>query len=643
MPRKKNTDVWDNYFHSTTSTIVKCKHCEKVYQFGNVSKMSSHLLKCYRCPTVIKNKLQKIPVTRTSATNSPLQDESHREMSQDTSLTDTTSITTSSEISSEITPEKKLYLDQLLSKAIFVTGSPLSIVEHPLWVRFFDDLQPVYKLPSRKAISTTHLETIYNEMVNEITDELKSLNDLHLQCDGWSNQRNEGIINFIIAKPEPVFVKSLYTTNNKITNRHTSQYISQEIIKVINVYGGHKFVTLIGDNAINIQRAFHIVKNTYAHIIPLKCVAHTLNLMCEDCLKLEPINAFISIATDTIKAIKKNTLLAQIVKEKNSDETLKLPGKTRWGSYCTALKSLKKSKVALQTLAVHEGATVSDELKSNLLDLHFWTMVENCINLLEPITEKIFKLEGNGILINEVYMAFKDIKSTFNFAFPNISILNERNKQDITNAVIKRANNCLKPIHYAAYLLDPRSQGIELDEEHEVDAMKFIHDVSKSLNIDVGVDLANYRAKQGLWSRPFIWKNVAEMDPVVWWRGLCKSKLLSRVAVRILTAPCTSAATERSFSMHAHIHSHKRNRLTTDRAAKIAFISYNWNLLHNHIDDDNDDNDEPLSTPRQLSNPVGSPINEEQPSTSRGNTQEIEFCNINNIEVFNNYDSSDSD
>ncbi|KAF9411292.1 hypothetical protein HW555_009857 [Spodoptera exigua] len=130
MPRKKNADVWENYFHSATSKTVKCKHCEKVYQFGNVSKMRSHLLKCYRCPSVIKDKQQKIPVTSTTATNRPLQDESHSEILQDNSLTDTSSIKTTS---SEISAEKKLYLDQLLLKAIFVTGSPLSIVEHPLW------------------------------------------------------------------------------------------------------------------------------------------------------------------------------------------------------------------------------------------------------------------------------------------------------------------------------------------------------------------------------------------------------------------------------------------------------------------------------------------------------------------------------
>ncbi|KAG7308255.1 hypothetical protein JYU34_006934 [Plutella xylostella] len=637
MPRKKKNDIWENYLHSATTKTVKCKHCDKVYQFANVNKMANHLLKCYKCPVVIKNKLKTTPETNTPAINMPRPDVSLIETSPDQSMIDANTSSTSTNSEPLISAEKKLYLDQLLSKAIFVTGSPLSMVEHPLWVRFFNELQPIYKLPSRKAISTTHLEATYNEMLKEITEELKTTNNLHLQCDGWSNQRNEGIINFIIAKPEPVFVKSLNTLNN----RHTSEYLCQEIIKVMNEYGGQKFVTLIGDNANNIQRAFQMVKESYTNVIPLRCIAHTLNLLCEDCLRPEPVKAFISIAIDTIKAIKRSqamsALLALIIKDKGSGETLKLPGKTRWGSYCTALKSLKNSKVALQTLAVHENAVITHEIKSNLLDPSFWTMTEHCIKLLEPITDKIFKLEGNGILINEVFMAFRDIESTFNFIIPEITMLNDEHKEFITEALTRRTNNCLKPIHYAAYMLDPRSQGIELNEESEVDAMEFIHDVGQSLNIDIGVDLANYRAKNGLWSKPFLWKHVAEMDPVVWWKGLCGSKLLSRVAVRILTAPCTSAATERSFSTHAHIHSHKRNRLTTDRAAKIAFISYNWNLLHKQKDN-NDENDDPLSSPTIPS----SPVPDERPSTSRGNEAEIEFFDIARISD-SSENGSDSD
>ncbi|GBP42646.1 hypothetical protein EVAR_87197_1 [Eumeta japonica] len=131
------------------------------------------------------------------------------------------------------------------------------------------------------------------------------------------------------------------------------------------------------------------------------------------------------------------------------------------------------------------------------------------------------------------------------------------------------------------------------------------------------------------------------MDPVVWWKGLCRSKLLSRVAVKILIVPCTSAAIERSFSAHAYIQSHKRNRLTTDRAAKVAYISYNWNLLHKHKDEGNDEDDEPLSSPKQLSSPTTSPIHEEQPYTSSGNQKEMEFCDVLRIDCDNESDDSD--
>ncbi|XP_050503989.1 uncharacterized protein LOC114326284 [Diabrotica virgifera virgifera] len=43
--------------------------------------------------------------------------------------------------------------------------------------------------------------------------------------------------------------------------------------------------------------------------------------------------------------------------------------------------------------------------------------------------------------------------------------------------------------------------------------------------------------------------------------------------------PCTSAATERSFSSQSSIHTKRRNRLTTQRAANLNYIQYNSKLL----------------------------------------------------------------
>lgn len=99
-------------------------------------------------------------------------------------------------------------------------------------------------------------------MRRELKEELTSKSCLHLQLDGWSNCKNEGIINILISKPEPVFVKSIATEDN----RHTSQYMCEVISSVLLEYGPNKFQTVIGDNAGNIQKAFRLVKEIYPHI-----------------------------------------------------------------------------------------------------------------------------------------------------------------------------------------------------------------------------------------------------------------------------------------------------------------------------------------------------------------------------------------
>ncbi|KAF9409311.1 hypothetical protein HW555_011293 [Spodoptera exigua] len=547
-----------------------------MYRVPNVTKMGTHLLKCPKCPLVIRNELtescEETSLIASNTTNSAITEGGY--------VTSTPSDATPL---LEFTEEKKRRLTKLLSKAIYVTGSPLSMVEHPLWREFFKELQPLFELPTRKVVSTTHLDTIYNEMEREITEELKSTNNLHLQCDGWSNRRNEGIINFVIAKPEPVFVKSLATSSH----RHTAEYLSEEIQQVMRTYGTYKFVSLIGDNARNLQKAFDLVKLEHPNVITLNCVAHTLNLLCHDIMKEDAIEAFISVAIDVIKSVKKSQILCalfkQIIAEKGSGEQLKLPSKTRWGSYFHAVRSLQNSKAALQCLAVHEDAKmIPADIKAHLLDEEFWKMIDESTAILEPITDYIFKLEGNESYINDVYMAFKDIKSRLVFLLPGFSSLFDDNIRDrILNAVDKRRENCIKPIHLAAYMLDPKCQGIEMNEDEEIIAMDFIHEKGRQLNLEVITDLANYRAREGFWAKSFVWASLQNMKPLTWWKGICKNKALSKVAACLLTAPCTSAATERTFSIHGNIHSLKRNRLTTERAAKLAYISYNWNLLHN--------------------------------------------------------------
>lgn len=188
-----------------------------------------------------------------------------------------------------------------------------------------------------------------------------------------------------------------------------------------------------------------------------------------------------------------------------------------------------RAKAALMALAIHEATVIPAETKSTLLDDSFWSMIEDCIAILEPVTENIFKLETNECNIHEVLPIFKDVKSKLEFMLPNITIISNEDKQTILNSVDKRTKDCIKPIHLAAYLLDPKTQGLTLNENEDLEAMEFIEIMAQNHNSDVVIDSANYKARDGFCRKRFIWEKVDDISPVTWWKGLCSSKNLSKI------------------------------------------------------------------------------------------------------------------
>ncbi|CAK1603527.1 unnamed protein product [Parnassius mnemosyne] len=427
--------------------------------------MQQHLLTCFKCPQAVKKQINDVNKSQSNLTPES---------------------TTTSLNSENTSTENIRNLREEFAKALLITGTPLAMVEHPLWVKFFEKLN--FKLPNRKSIATKYLEKIYKEMNKEISDDLKASNFLHLQCDGWTDVCNEGIINFLISKPEPVFIKSL----NTLDNRHTSEYLSCETEKVMKSYGVSKFVVLIGDNARNVQKSFERIKNKYPHIVPLNCAAHTMNLLCVDVIKAPEVKAFIDLATDVIKNIKKSqilsALLSKIRKEKSSSQSLKLSCKTRWGSHVSALKSLKINKAALQTLAVNDNLQPTPDIKSTLLNEDFWSMIEQSISVLEPIAESIFKLEGNEFNIHEVFMVLRNLKSKLEFVLPTITMLDDESKENIKTYIERRVKQCIKPIHYAAYMFDPKAAGIELNHEDTVPDRSDMEDTDDDMLHDAAME-----------------------------------------------------------------------------------------------------------------------------------------------------------
>lgn len=476
-------------------------------------------------------------------------------------------------------------MNEQLAEAIFVSGAPIAMVENPVWKKFFKSMRPAFTPPSRKHVSSTLLDKKYEEVKKSLEENLKNAINMHLQCDGWSNIRNEAIINFVITTPEPVFVKFLDTKDN----RHTAEYLCGEILNVLKKHGAEKFLCLIGDNAPNIQKAFSLVVQQFPHLIALGCLAHSLHLLCGDILKTESVKKFMANITDIAKKIKGvqilNAMFNELCCERKCDTSLKLPGATRWGSSLTCLQSFKKLKIPLQQLAVKEEAqgVLPDNMKRMILDDDiFWIKIGKFIDLLNPIVKWITILQTNKCIIHSVTTAVREIKNSLNVFLPESPVV-KKEEEMITVAFEKRKGSMLQPIHYAAAILDPNNQGFHLEQCEQIDGLQFIHEMASDLNLQVMPELLHYRNKQDIWSKSFLWSCAPTTEPITWWKGFCSTTILSTVAVRILSAPVTSAETERSFSKFSFIHNKRRNKLKTDRAGKLTYIAFNWQLSQESI------------------------------------------------------------
>lgn len=478
-------------------------------------------------------------------------------------------------------------LNQSLAKAIFVSGSPLSMVEHPLWIEFFKKLRPSFIPPSRYRVASTYLDAQYTEMQAEVTSLLQGSKNLYLQCDGWSNLKNESIINFVICKPEPLFVDFIMTKSN----RHTAPYLAELIINIIEKHGSEKFFVIIGDNASNVKAALTIVREKFPSIVTVGCLAHLLHLLCADILRCTTVKNFMANVVDIIKTVKKSHILQALFSHIQSEKkfkdriTLKLPGNTRWGSHLFCLQSFLSNKSVLQKLAVSEEADLPSDMKRRLLDDNvFWVRVQKMTNILKPIVDMITVIESNTPQIHNIFSKFNELESILKTEIP-VSPLQKAEEKIVLSKFTERKEFGVSQIHLAADLLNPAVQGSKLSPTELIDAISFTCEVGQHMGFsikEIRENVADYRDKDGLWRRPFIWIGVSENEfsPLLWWRSLRGTCMLADVAIRILGAPVTSAATERTFQTFSWIHNKKRNRLSTQRAAKLTYISHNWKLLN---------------------------------------------------------------
>lgn len=484
----------------------------------------------------------------------------------------------------------------LLSRAIYASGTPLQIVENQYWQAFFTRLRPAWKIPTRAAVSTRYMEREYASIQKSVNTKVHEAMSIGLMCDGWTNIRRQSIVNFVLTTPEPVFYKTFPT----LDTAHDATYIAKCISEVVEEVGSNKIFGIVTDNAANMKAAWTLIRFKYQHIYPYGCVAHGLNLLAQDIIKLPVFDDILTSGKEIVKEIlyshKLNAILNEKQVQNKKEISLKLPVATRWGTHAIFINSLLANKSSLEELSIDKRVNRLDgtvakgkktlltaETKQKLLDDDFWDNITCVGSLLQPILKWITIIESDKPQISLVCQIFHDLKTSFESALQSPPVALELIDASIFQHLSKRNQFCITNLHKAASLLDPKQRGQNLTQSEIMDGIEFIAQVaSESPEVDeatVLAEFAGYRSKEGAWGRNFIWKAVDKVSAEAWWKGISPATNLITIACKILNSPATSAACERTFSTYGHVHNKRRNRLTNDRAGKLVFIKHNLKLL----------------------------------------------------------------
>ena len=344
------------------------------------------------------------------------------------------------------------------------------------------------------------------------------------------------------------------------------------------------------------QKLWKLLEIKYAEhfITGYGCAAHVLNLIVKDIANQKIVSDLLKKCSALVKEVKQSHLLSAKFKEiQNSVEgpekvitTLKFPGATRWGSQLYCLESIKKNKHNLQSLAISSVGTAKlvKVTREQLLSLEYWIQIEKTIKLLELVCNWITRVEKDDSIISDLAQMIDDLERHFQkeLVEDNLALLNREESTSILNQLKERKKLLFKPVHYAASILDPKCKGRNLSSTEYESGQIYITDLASKFGLDknlVLIDLMEYQAGEGMWKANHI-KIAAEIGkPVTWWKGMCSKSAISEIAIAVLQLPCTSAATERSFSSYGWIHDSKRNSLGNSNAAKITYVSYNTKLF----------------------------------------------------------------
>ncbi|XP_015949126.1 uncharacterized protein LOC107474054 [Arachis duranensis] len=478
-----------------------------------------------------------------------------------------------------------------LAKWIVDARIPFNAIQSPYFQPALDGVAaigPGFKGPSYDEMRVHLLADLKREcqlLVEKYRSSWKSTG-CTLMADGWTDQRQRTLINFLVYCPAGMsFVKTVDASDVI----KTANALFNLFADVIEWVGPSNIVHVVTDNAANYVSAGKLIHEKYPNIFWSPCAAHCINLILKDIASLPHIADLASRASKVTVFVYNHMILLSWLRKRKSWTEIVRPGVTRFATVFITLKSIYDHKEDLQALMVDKYFTSHKLSKSAngkivssiVLDSKFWQDCVTTVKIVGPLIKLLRLVDADekpslGIVYEGMQRAKNAIKTMF------------RNRKaaytPYTSILKMRWDKHLKRyLHAAAYFLNPSifySEGF-VEKANVLRSLLDLLDVETLCDDSVAAmqEIQLYRDCKESFGRESAKRSASRLEPGEWWRlhgGSAPN--LQKMAVRLLHQTSSSSGCERNWSLFEQIHSKRRNRLEHQRLSDIVYVTYNLRL-----------------------------------------------------------------
>ncbi|CAG8763567.1 25061_t:CDS:2, partial [Dentiscutata erythropus] len=283
------------------------------------------------------------------------------------------------------------------------------------------ELLQKFPLPSQTKKTKAALDIITG-VQPQINNKFQIINTMdpgqeELSLDGWTSNRGCSYFAFvIITANKKQYVHSIKDFSSE---SHTAIFTANEIEKVLTDIGVDKFGAIVSDAASAMTLAKQYISNKYPAILPVRCIAHHIQLICNDIIcktlfgkkVLQQCQSFITYfhTSHHSGAILRNEITRLMINKGG----LKSSVCSRWSSAYDCVQSVLNTEICIKQSSWQAGEKASElgktilileddstaltpELRDLTRNRQFWANAEVLAKILLPAKNAVKIIESKS-------------------------------------------------------------------------------------------------------------------------------------------------------------------------------------------------------------------------------------------------------